>query len=434
MLLCALALAASPATAAAQQDSGPLTMMFGRPPLPTGEEWTVLHLQGSAGGEWDDGLFINRHFDGESGLTRDERMGGFAAGTTAALSFGRHTAMSDVQFTGQGVFRQYFAEPDALSTHSQTANFRYAVSPTTRLRFDTSATYNRQPYFQLLPMGLASEPDWIAPVSATPFVSVLEQNQEITGEAGFEYSLSKRSTMAGSFSRTHWEYEAAPNADFDVRRGQGWFRHRLSRDLSMHVGYGRDEYHTPLEHFFNDRLDVGVDLRRELTLAHRLTFSFTTQPSIVRERDKGRFFRLNGNVILTKWFQRTWRATLAAQRSTEFIPGFLEPVSTDTAQAAVGGRFTDKIEWFVRGGGGQGAYSIDGSGPRFLTAVASSRLSVRVTRHVDAHVQYSFMHYDTPGAAQAIDGIARMSRQTVTVGMNFWIPLYLQVKAPSDTQ
>lgn len=428
------ALAAAPAYA--QNPGGPFSALFGVAEQPIGSEYTVVDFRSASGMEWDDGLFVDRTFSGpQDGSSGDARHAGFAAAIDGRLSLVRHTTMSHLIADAMVIHREYFAEP-AFGASSERGVISYSVNPTSRFGFSGTGSVSRQPFFQMISSSLFESPDWVVSVPSTPFAVVMQRNLATAGQAGFSYFLTKRASLTGQASRSHISFDEASTYDFDTTGYQGSFRYQISRDLAFRSVYGTDRYRVAnnSDPFIHERIDVGVDYLRNISLARRLTFEVTTQTGLVRELNGPRRFRLDGTARLMKWFRRTWRTALSAQRNTEFIAGFAQPVFTDTVNAAIGGMVTSRTQLFGRLGGGRGRFGVAGEGPRFETAVATARVSQALTRKFGVHVQYSYLHYDGPPEIASVAPLGRFARQTVSAGFNLWIPIHSQVKAPLGPQ
>jgi hypothetical protein len=177
--------------------------------------------------------------------------------------------------------------------------------------------------------------------------------------------------------------------------------------------------------------DVGIDLAREISLARRTAFNFTTQTSMIRETGGERRYRLNGGIGLTRAFQRTWAASVSATRNTEFLPGFLEPIFSDGVSATVSGMLGDRIEWSAAAGASRGEIGFEALDD-FVSYTGTSRLSAGVTRHLGVYAEYSYYHYALPPGSTTVVLLPQMSRQAISVGLSAYVPIFTKVRQPRD--
>jgi hypothetical protein len=199
----------------------------------------------------------------------------------------------------------------------------------------------------------------------------------------------------------------------------------------VHAGYG----HNHGEYANGDQagadyevIDIGVDFSRAFSLSRRTTFAFATSTSVSKSSQTDRKeFRFNGSLNLSKRFRRTWSATLGAVRDTAFVPGFTEPLFTDTVTASLGGMFTKRLEWIAYASGGKGSYAFSGTSG-FNSTTAATRLGIALGKHLSAYGQYLAYWYEIPQGVTIFAVPSRMARQTVAVGLSVYFPIYEDVR------
>lgn len=431
LMVAALLVAAWPATATGQTPPGPFGGLFGRTPEKAGGEFTAIEFRTSGGGQYDDGLFLDEQVD-----AAERTQGGYTTGMNVALAAARKTTKSMLNATGTAGYMEYLA-PRPFGATSFDGMFSGSRTVTQRLDLKAAAYYSHSPFFQALPASLSQSPEWMVPVVSNRFAARLLENDSAQGQVGITHHFAKHSAISAYASGKQVWFRQEPESNFDMVGGQVGWTHQLKRDLGVHVAYGRENYHTrqvdaPL--YSHEYLDIGLDFARDISIARRTTLGIATQTAMLREADGPRKYRLNGTATLTKWFQKTWHASLGAQRATDFIPGLFKPLFSDTANASIGGMVGKRADWFAMAGGGVGRFGFDPSAAKFRTATATTRLNVGFSRRIGAYVQYSLYHYELPPATEGIALLDQLSRQSAIVGLNVWVPIFQEVKTPRGPQ
>ncbi len=211
-----------------------------------------------------------------------------------------------------------------------------------------------------------------------------------------------------------------------IRGYRGTWRWPFRRDLGVHASYGQDhvDLRAPDRLDYDSALiDVGVDFNRAFSVARRTTLGFNTSTALVKQNGSEGEFRINGGVSLAKSFRRTWHASVQLTRATSFIPGFTEPLYSDTFTAGLGGMFSRRIDFsvMVSAARGESVFS-DVSG--FATYTGTSQLSFALGRHVSAYGSYFTYWYEVPADAFTFSVPGQMARQVVSAGLRFYLPVY----------
>ena len=168
-------------------------------------------------------------------------------------------------------------------------------------------------------------------------------------------------------------------------------------------------------------------------MARRTALTVTTQTSMIRETGGERRYRLNGGVTLTRGFRRTWAASPCRHAQHRVPAGFLEPVFSDGASASISGMFADRIEWSAAAGASKGEVGFDGTGD-FISYSGNSRLSAGITRHLGLYAEYAYYHYDLPRGSTSFLLLPQQSRQSISVGLSAYVPIFTRVREPRDTR
>jgi len=253
---------------------------------------------------------------------------------------------------------------------------------------------------------------------------------------GFTSQYTKSSFLSMTVTQRQTRFESGPATTFDVLSGHADWKRRLTRDFALRLGYGRERIRQgslPDSEFVHEVIDVGIDFLKQLSVARKTTFDITTSTAMVKRPITGRRYRLNGSATLSRFFRRTWHTSLGVSRATEFLPGFTEPLLSDSAAASIGGMFSTRTEWVTTVNAGRGQFGFEG-GRRLVTGHASTRLNWAVTRHFGLYGQYAFYYYDLPQGTAAVRLLPQLSRQSITAGVTTWVPIINKVRAPRDPE
>ena len=421
----------APATAGAQGLAGPFGGLFGRTPERTNKEFTAIEFRAAAGAQYDDAI------TDDSVPTALAPRSGSTGGLNAGLNFERRSDRLRFNLYGSGTHQQFFRQPaagsEAFAATSYDAGGLVLAKVATRLSLEGSATYRRSPFFHLLPAVFGELPTPEVAVPADAFSARRLGNDTVEGVVGFSSPYTKRSTLSASVSRRATRFFNQPANDFELWGARGMWTRKLTRDVAARIGYGREEIQQSADggRFIHEVFDVGIDLAREISLARRTAFNFTTQTSMVRETGGERRYRLNGGIGLTRGFRRTWAASVSATRNTEFLPGFLEPIFSDGVSGTLSGMLADRVEWSAVVGASRGQVGFE-SLEDFVSYTGTSRLSAGLTHHLGLYAEYSYYHYDLPPGSTTIVLLPQLSRQSVSVGFSAYVPIFTKVRTPRD--
>ena len=77
--------------------------------------------------------------------------------------------------------------------------------------------------------------------------------------------------------------------------------------------------------------------------------------------------------MLSRGFRRTWSTALAFARTTSFMPGFSQPILSDSVNADVGGLVSRRVKWSMGVGYSRNSVGFESSGT-FATYSGGSRI------------------------------------------------------------
>ncbi|MEO8680694.1 MAG: hypothetical protein ABI665_16710 [Vicinamibacterales bacterium] len=426
-MLVIVMLAVLPGAARAQRPGGPFGGLFGRTPPPTGAELTSLEFRTATGAQFDDRWLL------PEGSPDGIPSSGITAGTNVGLGFERRVDRLRFSLAAGSTYQQFFQAPRFGATTYDASSLLIAKVGA-RLSVDASATAMRSPFFQINPVVPAPGPLPEVPVPGERFSARRLANDSFEGKAGFTSQYSRRSTLSFGITHREMRFPTQPGNNFSVSGANGLWRHHVSKDLALRLGYGREDARTTSlgpETFVHETIDAGFDFEKELTLARRTAFSAFTQTSMLRENGGPRRYRLNGGASLQRGFKRSWSSSLVFNRTTEFVAGFATPLFSDALSAAIGGQLARRVDWTGGVGAGRSQVGFEGDG-RFLTYSATSRLSAGLVRNLGLYAQYTFYHYEIPPGSSVVDLLPAMSSQSVSAGVSVWVPIIHRVRAPRD--
>lgn len=417
----------APVVAGAQTPRNPFAELFGRVPERTGREYTAVQFRSTAGAQM--GQTLEEQFQGPDTAIPD----GMSGGVDGAL-VGEY--MRDrVQFSGQArySYQEYRREP-AFGAPAFDLAVRGEFKPTTRLNFHGGGNFVRSPFFRLMWL-TADQAGTMAPMDRAAIL--LMRNDTAEGTAGFTSNYTKRSSIDVSGVVRETNFELQPQHSFSTVGGRAQWRRQMTRDLAIRAGYGREELRQQSPDgdlvFRNELLDVGIDYAKSFSLSRRTSLSFGTETSVLRENAGARHFRLNGNVMLEKRFQRTWQTLFSVRRGTDFLPGFRAPVLTEQAHFALAGYLAKRVMMNINGNAAQGEVGFNDS-RKFISYTGDAKLTLAVTRHVGLFTQYVYYHYQNPPDPETVFLMPRASRQAVSIGVQTWISIIDKDKVTRDTR
>ena len=423
----ALALAVIvPAAAGAQQQRNPFAELFGRAPDRSGREFTAVQFRTTTGVQLAQTLESN--FPEASEIPE-----GPVAGGDASLDFAYVRSRMQGSIFSRYSYQEYLREP-SVGVPAYDGGFRVNVDATTRLSFQAGARYAHSPYYRL---------QWMAPGAGIPMpppdyaAIFMTENDTAEATAGVTSRYTRKSSLNFQVFANESRFDNQPQHDFSARGFRGRWRRQMTRDLAIHAGYGREELfpringvRTP---WVKELIDIGVDYAKSLEVARRTNLSFSTQTTVLQENSGPRRLRLNGSILLERYFKRTWVAQLNARRDTEFLPGFQAPVFTERASFSVNGFLATRLILNLSADGGQGEVAFYDA-RKFISYNGGARLTFAMTRHVGVFTQYVYYQFQNPPDPTFLSVAPRMARQGFSIGLTAWVPLLDREKVISDTR
>ena len=426
--LCTAVLVLLPTTALAQGNPGPFGGFFGRTPERNGRDFTVLDLRTSSGVQYDEPML-------DPNPALPQQRGGPLLGASGQLRFETKSDRLRLQLRSTGVFH-YFMQAPAVGGTTIDNRFTVEGKPATRLQLDASVAHTYQPFFNYEQVPMLFERGVVPPTAR--YIARGVESHSGEGIAGFTSYYAKNSSLSASVSRRETRFVQNRDLDFTMNGARGGWRRQLTRDLALKLEYGREHYDMRAGEE-SDRLfetiDAGIDFTRGLSLTRNTTFQIRTQTAIVRQPPYGRFYRLNGGASVDHLFRRTWRVTVRADRQTNFVAGFVEPLNGDTVGMQLAGLLSRRTELVLQADGGRGQFGfVDVARGGFTMGTAIAQINYALTRHLGLFAQHGFLYYEWPAAASPVAPGDKQARQFLTVGITTWIPIHLRERSPSDSR
>ena len=417
-----------PSAAFAQGNPGPFGGLFGRTPERVGRDYTVFEIRTSTGLQLDDEL-VNPVGGADGPL-------GSIAGLSGAAIFDHKSSRLQTRLRSSASYHQFLQSPAVGSTTVEnTGAVTWRVA--SRLSLDANATYLYSPYFQFFPSLVTAPyvPGVIPP--SLPYITGLIESDTVDATVGFTSYYSKHSTLSASLSRRQTNYRGQAAADFEANGGRALWTRRTGRNISVRLGYAREKSRSEAladTEYLNEAIEAGVDFAKPLSLSRNTTMAFHTESSMIGRSGGSRHFRLNGGVVLGHGLSRSWHLTVNANRNTEFLAEFSQPLFSDMVGASVAGLLGARAELFLSANVGSGYFGIEGDQGRFRTATTTAQLNIALTRKLGLFAQYGVFSYEYPPGATTFATPYRFSRQSLTFGANAWLPIINRERSPSDSR
>ena len=404
----------------------PFADLFGRATDKTAKEYTRLDFKTTTGVQKGQTLTAD---SGEDSGIQD----GISAGADATLLLEHIRDRVRIQVHGRGSYQEY-RQAHPFGAPAYDAGARLMFQPTTRLTFNGQAGVVRSPFFHTLEL---SPFDMSRPaLPADAFAMRLINNSLYEASAGVTSNYTRRSSVSAVVNMRQMHFDESRQNDFSTRGAEARWQRKVTRDLAVHAGFGHEQIQQrrdDAQPFVSERIDVGIDFARSVAIARRTAMSFATDTSVTRENDGPKHYRVNGAIELDKRFQRSWQATVGARRSTDFLPGFGQPVLSDRGSASIGGYLATRLSLQANADAGRGQIGFDDQ-RKFNVYSADARLTVAVTPHIGMFTQYVYYNYQLPPDAQSALLLPRLSRQAFSIGIQTWVPIINKDKVSSDSR
>ena len=391
-----------------------------------GDAEQLLTLNMSLGSGYDDNILADVPGGGGTTDPRAGKSGTFGSGS-AQLTYGLTRTRVGVN-ASVGTSGRFY--PDAKTDNyiaSHGASIGAFVEAAKNTRLSASHTTSYQPFLTLgLFPSLFDVPGQAIPPSPELAVSNSEYFNHTTG-AELTQQVSRRASLSGYYSRQWADFKAEEtDRDFSSQGGGGRLTVGLSKGLGVRIGYGYTDAVYSSEDAASvqgHNIDAGVDFNRALSFSRRTTFSFGTGSSVVVYQDRT-YYRLLANAKLNREIGRTWNASLAYARSSEFVASLPGPVFSDALSAFYGGMVNRRLQFSSSAAAAIGNFAATGNGTGFDTYTGNVGLTYGITRELGIGVNYSYYRYSFDEAAPLPIAFARQTdRNSVQAYLTVWMPI-----------
>jgi hypothetical protein len=432
------------APAAAQQPSGgPFTGLFRGSPR---DQPHTLDLRGSAFTAWDDNLLALTP-SGQGDLDPRFLQPGVANGFQGSLAYGfnKSGARSQFHFNGDASVQEFASalRTGAIWFHSYGAATGLTIKATNKTSISVGAAASYAPFYQYAPF-LKNTMSEESPVGSDYGFAVLSPwVRSTSASASIENRLSKRSGISAGIG---WDQRVIPsgeNADLETRTASARFTHGLTRKLAFYIGYGIQEQRNEFNQNQNQNqnqgpvrshmMDVGLGYGDGVTLklGRHYTLSASFGASIVKNGDpvsvattgKSTAFAVNGAATLSRSIGRSWGASLGYLRDTHYMLGFTQLITTDSANAGIGGPLTERLQFSAGAGASRGQQVFSSAQGDLVSYTASTRLSFALFSHLALYGQASYYRFSIPADFANFGFVPNLNRRSASVGLSTWVPL-----------
>jgi hypothetical protein len=433
---------AVPAAAQQQQPSGgPFSGLFKGSPQ---EQPHTLDVRASAFAAWDDNLLAQAPGGGSAGISGvDPRFikQGIADGFQGSLAYGfrRSGTRSTFNVLGDASVQEFASAlgSGAFWFHSYKASTALTTNLTNKASFSLGAGAAYAPFYQYAPF-LKNTTSEESPVGSDYGFAVNSAWVRTTSaSASVQDRFSKKSSISAGIG---WEQVKIPgndNASLDTRRATATFTHSLTRKLGFHVGYGLQELRNgfvpngkPVRtNFMEAGLGYGDGLTLTFGRHYILSLSIGAQimkngdPVSVATTGKSTAFGLDGGATLSRSIGRSWGASLGYLRSTHYMVGFTDLITTDAANAGIGGPLATRLQFSAGAGASRGQQVFSGSGGSIVSYTASTRLTYAVFKNLGLYGQASYYRFSIPPGLTNFGFVPNLDRRSASVGLTAWLPL-----------
>jgi hypothetical protein len=299
--------------------------------------------------------------------------------------------------------------------------------------FDATGIFSYSPYVKFAPF-LGPPLEALPAVAPSYDLAVAAQrNTSVTTSLALTSNYSARSSFSAEAHYSHSGFLDHSSENVGIWGGSATFQRHLTRTLAWHLGYGRDQIRYAFKDsrpLTSDSINAGLDYGSALSFSRRTTLAFSTSTGAIRYGNHT-YYRVDGNATLTRGFARTWSASLSYLRGIDFLPGFGQPLLSDSVNAQVGGLVARRVQWASGVGASYGTVGFTGSNT-FSAYTATSSISIAIRQSLGLFGQYGFYGYHVPAGSAAFELLPRSSLHSVTVGLSVWAPIIRDLKVPRD--
>jgi hypothetical protein len=388
-------------------------------------------------GAYDDNVVATANQGGYVGDPRFQQSGGYGSGTVS-LDYTKKAGRATFDFTGGYAYRYYRSYEELNGFNTWLSAGLYAkLSPRTDLRLTESLSYS--PFYSF-----SANPSFRPPVpgDVTPFSPDHPLAQEpainATSSASIDRRLTPRSSLSAdyNFNYTHYSDQNLPYQNWGAGAG---YTYRLGSRASLSATY---HYRSGVSglYYANQAIDtqdiqVGLNYTKKLSPSRTVSLGFTIGPSIYRAYapvvtgtdtvyQKVTRYPVVGSAFLATQIARSWSLGVNYSRGIQYTQGFTDPFFSNILTGSVTGFVAERVQLTFSAGYDNGSVGYTVTGRRYDTATASARAQFALTRWAALFANYSYYHYLFDQSVAVPAALAQgQDRNSVSVGMNLWLPL-----------
>lgn len=367
---------------------------------------------------------------------------GFYSGLVADLAFNRRGTRLDAALNA-GTNARYYADLHRFVASDYHLGGGLAARPSARTQVRLDQGFSYAPVY-LLGLFASTAPPALGDVRPPSTDYAVNDDRSYTNVSSGEVTreLGPRADVAfsGSFRNTHYLVTSARGSGFRELSGGGVYRYKMTSIAGLRLGYayrsasyqsvsGLGVSPSPAEH----NVDIGVDVRRELSETRRTAFSMRagstivqaalpTDPNVLRNQ-----LRVIADGSLVHQLGETWQLTGTYRRGTGFVEGLAGPAFTDAWTVSTNGFLTRRADFFSAVAYSTGEASQVGASQTFTTYTGNALLRVGLSQRWAMTSEYVFYFYDFTKTIQLAPGIdPKLKRNLFRVGLSLWMPLRRQ--------
>jgi hypothetical protein len=354
--------------------------------------------------------------------------------TTGSASLLYSLSRTKVSFgAGYSTGVSYFpAAPEPLAT-SNGGNFNMSIRTSRHSQVALGESLSYQPFYSVASFpGIAAQP-FGRPVLPDDIGSAHAQNHWTSNSSvSFLYDVNRRT----KFSLMYQGYRSTlifGESDVTSQTASGRMTFNLAKGLDARVGYGytRGTYGnaTSSPDVEGHSIDAGVDFSRALSISRRLTLSFGTGSTVFKYRGETHYY-VTGNAHLVRELGRSWNATLSYSRSASIENTYLQPVTSDSISAGLGGLINRRVQFQSSVGASRGEVGFVSSANGFNASYLSAGVTLGLTRALGAGIDYAYYHYLFQRNLDVRFGLSSQTdQQSLRVYLTTSLPLFTRTRS-----
>jgi hypothetical protein len=323
-------------------------------------------------------------------------------GGRAALNYVRAGRNLSFALGGESTFR-YLAirQSDTVGAGSLSATMAGQLSRKWQLRVAERAGYTS--FFLFTPASDITGPD-PNDVASGIDLAVARRPAYTTGSlASLTRTVGRRSALSLELSGRSTALVASRERFIDYGGGIN-YQHPVSRNATLHVGYG---LHRASNRLIADDaqidmhdIDAGVSYEGRPGFSRRTHLAFSTGSAVIR-RSAGlperTFVHLTGSATASHQIGRTWAIHAGYNRGAQFVHVIPGVFSSHAASAGVTGVLARRLELSVDGSYSTGTLSFQIFDDPLMTYQGGARLRTALTRSLAFDVSYLYYRYSFDG-------------------------------------